>query len=343
MSGVDPGPETRRHTMNTLLDILPGVPVAVSALEEELAHIWDAPAERGSRPPSEFRASQMNLVLHFGVDTPAEEARAAFATALRFAQRYPCRIVALAPPRVEEAGGAILSAKLHAQCFIGSSHREMSCCEALALGFAEGEGGRLLESQVSVWLESDLPVYHWLHRVSPESAWANFPALVKLARRVILDSSLTGGTDDAADARIHDLAWARTLPLRQSMGQVLSAHDPRDLVAGLRCVTVRHHARYSGEAASLLAWQRRDLAACFACSGTEPHAIEFGLEPLAVDTAPALEILWRYTGRSFFHLTHQRCAAVAEVEGAFGHGRFTHPMHLRLLEPEQALAEALFF
>ena len=123
--------------------------------------MWEADASLGS--PSEFRASQMNLVLHFGLDVNEADARARFDTVIRFAQRYPSRIIVLCPTREEGAG---MRAKLFSQCYIGETHREMCCCEACCC-YKSKPG--YLANQVSIWLEGDLPRYHWF-MVCPTTA-----------------------------------------------------------------------------------------------------------------------------------------------------------------------------
>ena len=75
----------------------------------------------------------MNVVLHFGWEVTAEQAQERFNALLTFAQRYPSRIIVLCPSRAITDGS--MRAKLFSQCYIGDSHREMCCCEALLLGY----------------------------------------------------------------------------------------------------------------------------------------------------------------------------------------------------------------
>ena len=48
-----------------------------------------------------------------------------------------------------------MESKLFSQCYIGESHREMCCCEALLLSYKSEDFGHLA-NQVSIWLEGDL-------------------------------------------------------------------------------------------------------------------------------------------------------------------------------------------
>ena len=127
----------------------------VGEVTEALLHMWDPiPGAEPGSAPSEFHASQINLILHFGLPTTEEEARERFETAIRFTQRHPSRIIVLCPSE-ESSEGTLMEGKLFSQCFIGNSRREMSCCEALILGYCMTESD-FLGSQVSLWLETDL-------------------------------------------------------------------------------------------------------------------------------------------------------------------------------------------
>src|SRR5690606_31892939 len=126
---------------------------SVSAVTKTLREMWKVSHDSGQDAPSEFRASQMNLILHFGLSTTGEEARKAFDSAVSFAQRYPCRIIVLCPEEKKE-GESILEGKLCSQCFIGDDQRQMCCCEALILSYPTKESG-FLDNQVSIWLESE--------------------------------------------------------------------------------------------------------------------------------------------------------------------------------------------
>ena len=75
--------------MKDLIDELPGLDLPVGEVTDRLELMWDSDA---SGSPSAFRASQMNVVLHFGWDVTAEQAQERFTTLLTFAQRYPHRV-----------------------------------------------------------------------------------------------------------------------------------------------------------------------------------------------------------------------------------------------------------
>ena len=221
--------------MSTLLQSLPGLEMPVSEVAPFLKKLWIG-EKTDSEEPGLYRASQMNLVLHLGLDTPAEEAKDVFKTALDFGQRYPCRIIILCP-ETSETQEELMRAKVYTQCFIGESGREKSCSEALLLGYQPGDHG-FLENQVSIWLESDLPFYHWFHRVPAVRITDQYLPFTRRSRRVLIDSAL-GEAEEISKIEwpggvvMRDLAEARVLPLRQTIGQFLSGYSPRTLVDGL--------------------------------------------------------------------------------------------------------------
>ena len=160
-----------------LIDALPGFPVKISAVLPSLDKAWADEGENAAR------ASQMNLVLMFGAGVTPADAQARFDEAIRFAQRYPCRLVVLAARPAAEAAAA-LEAKVNVLCFFDPSRRGKRCCEALML--AHGAPTPELESLVSTWLEGDLPTNVWAHGVTVDEfkPWLNWTAR---CRRVVAD------------------------------------------------------------------------------------------------------------------------------------------------------------
>ena len=150
--------------MTTVFEALPGLAVPVSGIAPGLSRLWEGEPGEGGRAPSEFRASQMNLVLHIGLPTTPEDGLAQFEAAVRFTQRYPARILVLCP-RPEGGSERSMRAKIYSECFIGKSRQEMSCIEAVVLSYAQ-ESREFLEDQVSIIVEADLPIYYWVHRMS---------------------------------------------------------------------------------------------------------------------------------------------------------------------------------
>src|SRR5690625_638108 len=80
---------------NSIFGNLPGLEVPVSEISDVLSHVWEVSTSKDAVNPSEFRATQMNLIIHLGLGTTPSDARDLFETALRFARRKTSRILRL--------------------------------------------------------------------------------------------------------------------------------------------------------------------------------------------------------------------------------------------------------
>jgi hypothetical protein len=332
--------------MSSIFDSLPGMPLPVAEVTDTIAAMWQSESPDGGVAPSEFRASQMNLILHFGRSTSQKEALTQFEIASRFAQRYPCRIIVLCPD-LDEADDYQLSAKLYAQCYMGESYNTKTCSETLLLGYSP-EHLNHLENQVSTWLESDLPIYIWLHKVHASEMIENFSGILKSCRRLVYDSSLEGDADKSAPwpsyLNVRDLAYSRTLPLRQSIGQFLSAYPPVDLIDGLEGVEIQYAAERVGESHGLLAWHRASLIDCARKTEIKLDDKTFKTRVLEDSTDLELDVNWTYNdSKRFFHWEVKKGINLGDLRANFGKGELTFPFSIKLLEPEMALGEALFF
>lgn len=326
--------------MKDLIDELPGITLPVADVPQRLNTMWEA--ESGGSP-SEFRASQMNVVLHLGRNVNAEEAIERFNALIEFAQRYPSRIIVLCPCMSITDGS--MRAKLFSQCYIGDSHREMCCCEALMLGYQPDDCG-YLGNQVSVWLESDLPTYHWFHRVSSERIEAYFDNLLVGVRRSIYDSSIEKKDLAALDwpdpERVGDLAAARLLPVRQAIGQYLSAYSIEQLCQGLTSVRIRHEASMSGEGKRLLEWIKSCLADCDKCETCSALKADYDLgECSAPDCLLSLEFV--YDDDRYFRWKMLSGGDFGLIEAFIGKSEESLTTRVKPLGAEQTLAEVLLF
>lgn len=320
--------------MTELIDVLPGIELPVGAVSEELSKMWGGNKENAL---SEFRASQMNLVLHFGRTVSPDEVKERFEIAVRFAQRYPSRIIVLCPFSEENQP---MRAKLFSQCFIGDSHREMCCCEALILGFSSEDNGFLF-NQVSVWLESDLPIYHWFSEVRSERVVKYFDHLLKRVHRIVFDSNIESypirDLPWPNPQKVVDLARARLLPIRQAIGQYLSGISFELLHADLHLIKVYFAPNRKGEAFHLMEWLRHCLKYDEAES-IESEYIE--LEPnsnkslsFGIEYGHGAYISWtQFEDSSISHLTQNLEGKTKELS-----------IQTKLMLPEQELSEAFYF
>lgn len=327
---------------------MPGFVLPVSKVSRTLATMWEVDASADSATLSEFRASQMNLILHFGATVTAEESLVCLNSALSFAEKYPCRIIVLCPVPLQTDNAHALEAKIHSQCSIGESLRDKCCTEAIILGYTPEEA-EYLNDQVSIWLETDLPTYYWLHRLPAELVKDKYSGLMDNCTRVLIDSSIEpqgyAAQIPLPETRggMSDLATARLLPARQSIGQFLSGYNPRALVHSLQTVKVRHAEGRRGEGASLLAWQRECIEATEKRLGKDLD-ISFEVESGGCkEKCNCLEIEWEYSKGFYFRWTHCSENSSGRIQANFGYGEIDFPIALKLLDESQALSEALFF
>lgn len=336
--------------MKDIIDELPGIVLPVSEAALRLDTMWQADS---GGAPSEFRASQMNVVLHFGLEVDGAEAMECFTALIQFAQRYPCRIIVLCPSR--SSRDSAMQAKLFSQCYIGDSHREMCCCEALILGYHPDDWG-FLANQVSIWIESDLPLYHWFHRVPPEQIRLYSKGLLKGVRGCIYDSSIEPDEFRAMawtdSVRVGDLAMARLLPVRQALGQYLSGYSIELLCRGLRRVNIRHAESHRGEAAGLLAWIKDCLSDCHKCQDASPSssakkkcpALEAEYDLGQCEAADCLlSVDFLYQDHRYFRWRMLKGCHLARIEADLGKEDERLTTRIRELSPVQMIAEALLF
>lgn len=323
---------------------LPGIEVKVGEISSALARMWtDKSSPEGANLPSvpDARAMQANLVLHFGFDSTPEDAVSQFRTVVRFAARHPSRVVVLCPRRNDEGGSAEIRAKVYGECFLGKSREDSRCCEFVLLSYNMAARA-FLESQVSICLSTDLPLYYWAHRFSSAKRLGDYQYLLTKARRFILD---TAQVDPTAlhypwprPERLRDLAHARMLPSRQSIGQFLSRCDPPKLVEGLETVTSCYCNEHRAEGRALLRWIRERLQAC----GASVERVKWNETELSGGTGSCFELSFAYQDNRYFFWTADCGLGVAEFRADFGTGDTRIPSHILMLSPEQALAEAMF-
>ena len=328
--------------MTSVFDALPGLEVPVSGIAPGLARLWEGEPGEGSRAPSEFRASQMNLVLHIGLPTTADDGVAQFNAAVRFTQRYPARILVLCP-RAEGGSDLAMRAKIYSECFIGKSRHEMSCIEAVVLSYAQ-ESREFLEDQVSIIVEADLPIYYWVHRMSQVHKIATYQWLLRNSSRFLLDTAVS--TPEARTFAwprpdgFRDLVNARLLPVRQSIGQFLSAFAPATIAGGLQKVTVMGAIEFAAEARVLLEWAMARLEACGAPAQGGPVG---AVRPLAAGSTSSLELNFGYADSRRFLWRADFAQGGAYFESTLGGSRQILPMTTGLLSTEAALGEAIFY
>lgn len=327
--------------MSRIFEALPGIEVPVGSISKGLEQMWEGVASEGKPSPAgeQSMATQINLVLHLGFNTDAADAVAQFDTAVKFSRRHPSRVVVLCP-LYEDLGVTTMRAKVYGECSIGKSADDTRCCEFVMLCYPRS--ARIyLESQVSICLSTDLPLYYWAHRFSESAKLADYRYLLTTAKRILLDSA-SAPADAFSYAwphpeNVRDLALARLLPVRQSLGQFLGRYPVAALGKGLKSIMLGHGAEVASEANALLSWVRDRIGAC----GASGEAAE---SKQSEDLAPRAFLLrFAYDDRRSFQWKADVATAHACFDADFGSGRTVMPASMALLSPEGALGEAMFF
>lgn len=91
--------------MPAIFESLPGIEVPVSAISGHLAKLWTNDRADGgaAADTDDATATQLNVVMHFGLNTTPEDAAVQFRVISAFSKRYPSRIVVLCPLRADVA------------------------------------------------------------------------------------------------------------------------------------------------------------------------------------------------------------------------------------------------
>jgi hypothetical protein len=176
--------------MSAIFEALPGIEVPVGAISKSLAQIWTDTAADGRPAPQadDAKATQLNVVLHLGLNTTPDDAAQQFKVISAFSQRYPSRIVVLCPLHAD-VPAAEVRAKIYAECHFGKSKSDQRCVEFVMLSYSRS-ARTFLENQVSVCLSTDLPLYYWAHRFSASGRLADYRYLLGRAKRVLIDSAI---------------------------------------------------------------------------------------------------------------------------------------------------------
>lgn len=329
--------------MASIFNALPGIEVPAGAISKGLAQLWADTAARGEAAPSadDVKATQVNLVLMLGFNTTPEDGVKQFDTAVQFSRRYPCRVVVLCPlPSDDKTIG--ISAKVYGECHLGKSKGDTRCCEFVMLSYA-ASAREHLENQVSVCLSTDLPLYCWAHGFASSARMSEYQYLLRRSKRVIIDSAIA--PEDAVTfpwpkpEAVRDLAHARLLPVRQTIGQFLSNFAPNVLAEGLTKVSVVADPSLKAEGRVLTGWVKERLKNC----GAKDSVVYESREQSGFG-AGHFELRFEYADQKKSFVCAGDLAQHRELLTAdFGNGKLDLPVGVALLSPEAALGEAMFF
>jgi hypothetical protein len=248
----------------------------------------------------------------------------------------------LCPTREEEVKEPTIRAKIFGECHPGKTRGDLRCCEFVILNYPTA-ARVFLENQVSTCLSTDLPLYYWAHNFASSAKLGAYQYLLKKAKRVLIDRSLVPPEDQGEVAwprpeNVRDLVEARLLPVRQTIGQFLSAHAPAALAHGLSDVVVHHGSARRAEASVLAEWSRARLVACGAAT-----SLCAKVQADAAAPADMIDVVFNYANTQSVRfqgdLAKGRAQLCARIAGSVTELSTT----ISLLSSEAALAEAMFF
>jgi len=324
-----------------IFEALPGLEVPVGSISRGLAQMWGESAAHGRPAPAaeDSKAIQVNFVLLLGLRTTTADAVRQFETAVKFSRRHPSRVVVLCP-LPDEAGAKEIRAKVYGECTIGRTKEDTRCCEFVMLCYPASLR-TFLENQVSVCLSTDLPLYFWAHGFYSSARMADYNYLMTRSKRMLIDSA-TAPADALSfpwprPEAVCDLAHARLLPVRQSLGQFLSRYPMDALCGDLRTVTVTHGSAHPAEARVLLGWVKERMDRCAG------NRADYLLKAPEGVPAESLSLIFGYAGKKEFSWKADFKKSHALFEADLGSGRTLLPAAVSLLPAENALSEAMFF
>ena len=206
------------------------------------------------------------------------------------------------------------------------------------------EDGNFLEDQVSLWLENDLPTYYWFNQVSTEAINRNYLNFTENCTKVIYDSQV----EEEGFLKIgwpnpellNDLALARLLPVRQSLGHFLSGYPPEVLTESLKKVKVGWGPGNEAEAKELLNWCKQCLLGC----GGRAKEVNFSTHEIEKENPQkCLEMEWVYEGPKYFKWWYCEGSKRGEIKAKLRTRGIIYPLRLKPLAQEEALAGACFY
>lgn len=329
--------------MQAIFDTLPGEAVGLKDVQSTLKAMWNMNSEGGdclSQRP-DFRAMQMNLILQMGSHLSPQEALACFWQAIDFSCSHPCRIIVLCPV-LNKDDPLLLQAKLFSQCYIGRGTKNMSCCDAIILNYSEQENS-FLEHQVSIWLDNDLPTYHWLRGVEAAKLQKEYFSCLSACSKVLYDSALEEAAYKSLSwpegIKVEDFCYIRTLQARQALGFHLGAYTPSQIVKDLKAVHCSFPSAFEQEATYCMRFVKDGLRACYQLLKSQ-ETFSYASEPLP--DSRNLSLVFEYTSSAYFRFSYDLQTGSGYIEAQLDETPCYHPLEIHRSSPEQVLSQAIF-
>ena len=329
--------------MESIFDTMPGIEMPIEQLKIVLSEMWQSFQDNKQEGQSASRASQMNLILHNGVDAQPEEAVTHFYEAIEFGQKHPCQLIVLCPEMNNHKD--FIKAKLFSQCYLDKNLRKNCCCEAIILGYSINNA-KYLKNVVSLWTENDLPIYYWINQVDADALNNYYMPVIETCKKVIYDAKVEPIENFSQiqwpqHTKLADLALLRLLPVRQSLGQFLSAFPPLSIIDGLIEVEIHYQEEFKGRGTRFTNWLKECLKGCFTQSNKEMQ-IAFK-ENLIQDNNTSIGTHWTYNNNKKLIWTLNSTGESAEIECQFEGTPIYQNFQLKSMSTAESLAGAIFY
>ncbi len=229
-----------------------GTPVEVSAIGKELKKLWSADQTR-------TRATLFN----FAIICQGEAAMQANTELLEnFVGSHAFRAVLIG---IEPGPEDSVQAWINARCYLPKAGAKHICSEQVSL-FVRGHVRRLLPNLLFSQLDSDLPLTLLWRCDCPDEM---DPEIWRWVDRLIFDTSAWAHPRQQLNALRHqvgngrtvlcDLAWTRSLRLRQALAQMFDAAENLSALRRLKSVRIVHGPGARSSAVLLLGWLAAEL------------------------------------------------------------------------------------
>lgn len=228
-----------------------GSPVEVTAIGRELKKLWAADQTR-------TRATLFNFaILCEGTDAMRENTE----LLARFVGNHAFRAILIGVEATQ--GETQVNAWINANCYLPKAGAKHVCSEQVSI-YVKGDSRALLPNLLFQQLDYDLPLTLWWRgtKMSQSEIW-------RWVDRLVYDSqewkspneNLSIIRQEAAKQRtiLCDLAWTRTLRLRQALAQMFDTADHAAALRNLEGVTIQHAPGARTTACLLLGWLAAQL------------------------------------------------------------------------------------
>ncbi len=229
-----------------------GTPVEVSAIGKELKKLWSADQTR-------TRATLFN----FAIICQGEDGMRANTELLEhFIGNHAFRAVLIG---IAPGGEDNVQAWINARCYLPKAGAKHICSEQVSL-YVQGNVKRLLPNLLFSQLDSDLPLTLLWRCDCPEQM---DPEVWRWVDRLIFDTAAWSNPRQQINALRHqlgsgrtvlcDLAWTRTLRLRQAIAQMFDTADNLAALHRMKSVRIVHAPGARSSAVLILGWLAAQL------------------------------------------------------------------------------------